>query len=196
MTSCMRNMLLFAAFILLPSPAFADDFYVITGTYRTQKEAQQIAANKGGWVLNTNFYSQLAPDLYVVARGPFRTKAEADKVLAVLMKGGRYPGSYVKNAGTITIEVKIGNKAISPQMIAALLGEIRIEVREDKGGEHPCEPQEPYKDLTLSHVTIERAFDEKKDQTIFKAQEVELEVGAFREIKRTGQIERMRVCAE
>lgn len=81
-------------------------------------------------------------------------------------------------------------------MVAALLGEIRIDVKEGKGGSHPCEPEEPYKELSLSFVTIDRAPDGKKDQIIFKPQDVELEVGAFWEIKRTGQIERMRICAE
>jgi hypothetical protein len=187
---------LFVVLMLLPATVLADDFYVIIGTHKTQKEAQEIAAIKGGWVLNTNFYNQLTPNLYAVARGPFRTKGEADKHLASLMKGGRYPGSYVKNAGTINIEVKIGNKALSPHMVAALLGEIRIDVKDENGGSHPCEPQEPYKQLSLSYVTIDRKLDEKKDQVLYKPEEVELEVGAFREIKRTGEIERMRICAE
>lgn len=195
MSSRIASALLFVL-MLLPATVLADDFYVITGTHKTQKEAQEIAAIKGGWVLNTNFYNQLTPNLYAVARGPFRTKGEADKHLASLMKGGRYPGSYVKNAGTINIEVKTGNKALSPQMVAALLGEIRIDIQDENGGSHPCEPQEPYKQLSLSYVTIERKLDEKKDQVLYKPAEVELEVGAFREIKSTGEIERMRICAE
>ena len=128
--------------LFLSGSVVADDYYVITGTYKTQIEAQNIAAMKGGWVLNTNLYNQLTPNLFTVVRGPFTTKKEADKRIARLMDVGNYPGSYVKNAGTINIQVNIGNTALSPQMIAALLGEIRIDVSESKGGSNPCEPQE------------------------------------------------------
>jgi hypothetical protein len=147
-------------------------------------------------VLNTNFYDHLTRNLYAVVRGPFRTKAEADEQLASLMSGGKYAGSYVKNAGNINIEVKLGNIGLSPQMIAALLGEIRIDVREGKGGSQPCEPEEPYKELSLSYMTVERELDRKKDQVVFKPGDVELDAGAFWEIKRTGEIKHMRVCAE
>ena len=129
--------------LFLSGSVVAADYYVITGTYKTQIEAQNIAAMKGGWVLNTNFYNSLTPNLFAVVRGPFTTKKEADKRIARLMDVGGYPGSYVKNAGTINIQVNIGNTALSPQMIAALLGEIRIDVSESKGGSNPCEPQEP-----------------------------------------------------
>jgi hypothetical protein len=182
--------------LIFPTIAAADDFYVITGTYKTQKEAQQIAANKGGWVLYTNFYSQLTPNLFAVVRGPFKTNKDADKELAFLKEGGRYPGSYVKNAGAINIGVKIGNKALSPQMLAALLGEIRIDVMEQKGGGDPCEPEEPYKQLSLSYVTVERSVDEKKEEAVLKPREVEIDAGVFWEIKRTGEVEHMRICAE
>ena len=81
-------------------------------------------------------------------------------------------------------------------MIAALLGEIRIDVLEAKGGSNPCEPQEPYKNISLSYVTVARAWDEKKKEILFKPKEVRLDTGASREIKRTGQIYRMRICTE
>lgn len=176
--------------------AKADDFYVITGTHQTQKEAQQVAALKGGWVLNTNFYRQLTPDLYAVVRGPFKTKKEAGKQLKLFLDGGRYPGSYVKNAGTINIEIKINNKALSPQMLAALLGELRIDVSENTGGTNPCEPQEPYQRLSLSYVTVARGYDETKDKETYAPKDVELDIGALWEIKRSGEVGRMRICAE
>ncbi len=178
------------------SHAHADDFYVITGAHKTQEEAQQVAAQNGGWVLNTNFYSQLTPNLFAVVRGPFRTKTDADERLARLVEGGRYPGGYVKNAGNINIEVKIGDKTLSPQMLAALLGELRIDVSEAEGGSNPCEPQEPYRQISLSYVTVARGYDEKKGMPTFVPKEVTLDVGAFREIKKSGEVERMRICAE
>jgi hypothetical protein len=187
---------IFALLILIPVLAYADDFYVITATYKTQKEAQDVAALKGGWVLNTNFYNKLTPNLYAVVRGPYQTQATADEKLAWLTNGGRYPGSYVKNPGNINIEVKVGNKALSPQMLAALLGELRIDVLENNGASHPCEPQEPYKQLSLSYVTIARHYDDKNEEVILKPKDVELDAGAFREIEKTGEIVRMRICAE
>jgi hypothetical protein len=112
------------------------------------------------------------------------------------MDGGMYPGSYVRNAGGINIEIKIGNKALSPQMLAALLGELRIDVSENKGGSDPCEPQESYKLISLSYVTVARGYDEKKDKETYKPKDIELEVGAFREINKTGEVDRMRICSE
>ena len=182
--------------MLMPVFACADDFYVITATHKTQKEAQDAAALKGGWVLNTNFYTQLTPDLYAVVRGPYKTQAQADEKLAWLTDGGRYPGSYVKNPGKINIEIKLGDRTLSPQMLAALLGELRIDVSEHNGASHPCEPQAPYKQLSLSYVTIERYYDDAKNEVIFQPKDVELDVGAFREIDKTGEIQRMRICAE
>ena len=182
--------------LFLSGSVVADDYYVITGTYKTQIEAQNIAAMKGGWVLNTNFYNQLSPNLFAVVRGPFMTKKEAGKRLTRLMDVGGYPGSYVKNAGTINIQVNIGNTALSPQMIAALLGEIRIDVSESKGGSNPCEPQEPYKQILLSYVTVARDYDEKNDRVIKKPDNIELDVGAFWEIKNSGEVDRMRICTE
>lgn len=182
--------------LILSGSVVADDLYVVTGTYKTQKEAQDISAMKGGWVLNTNFYNQLTPNLFAVVRGPFMTKKEADKRLARLTDVGGYPGSYVKNAGSITIQVNLGNKALSPQMIAALLGELRIDIYESKGRSHPCEPQEPYKEISLSFVSIARDYDKKNDVVIKKPDEVKLDVGAFREISSTGEVDRMRICSE
>lgn len=53
-----------AALLFLSATVFANDYYVITGTYETQHEAQQIAALKGGWVLHTGFYNQLTANLF------------------------------------------------------------------------------------------------------------------------------------
>lgn len=187
---------IFVLLIASPVLAYADDFYVITGTHKTQKEAQQVAAIQGGWVLNTSFYNQLTPSLFTVVRGPFKTKIEADKQLASLRKGGMYPGSYVRNAGSINIAINVGNKALSPQMLAALLGELRIDISENKGGSNPCEPQEPYKLISLSYVTVARGYDEKKDKETYQPKDVELDVGAFWEIKKSGEVDRMRICTE
>jgi len=124
--------MLFIMLLILPASVLANDFYIINGTYKTQIQAQEIAASNGGWVLNTNFYNQLQPNLYAVVRGPFKTKHEAAKQLSELTKAGRYAGSYVKNAGAITIEIKMGNKKLSPQTLGARHGDRHITRIEEK----------------------------------------------------------------
>ncbi len=62
------------ALLLLSSQVMAGDHYVITHTLNTQKEAQEKAALDGGWVLNTNLYSDLKKDLFAVVRGRSRHK--------------------------------------------------------------------------------------------------------------------------
>lgn len=176
--------------------AMADDFYVITATHKTQQEAQKQAALTGGWVLNTNFYDKLKPNLFSVVRGPFRTKQEADKEAASLKRMDRYKDSYVKNAGTINISVRTGNKEISPHIIAALLGEIRVDINNEKGASNPCEPQEPYSYVSLSFYTIKRDWDKKKEEILRIPDEITIDMGATRVIKSTGAVERMRICAE
>jgi hypothetical protein len=81
-------------------------------------------------------------------------------------------------------------------MIAALLGEILIKVGESKGGSHPCEPQEPYEQLTLSYITVVRKWDDKNQRALDQPKAVPIDVGAFRQIKSSGQIEHMRICVE
>lgn len=189
-------MALFVLCLATPSFARADDFYVITGTFKTQSEAQQVAATKGGWVLNTNFYNQLTPGVFAVVRGPYRSKGEADTQLSELERFAIFAGSYVRNAGNINIEIKIGNKELSPQMLAALLGELRIDVSENAGGNGPCEPQEPYKAISLSYVTVERASDMKNGKVTDRPKDVKLDIGGLWQLKRSGAVDRMRICTE
>lgn len=42
--------ILAAAVFFISGPVCADDFYIIIGTHKVQKDAQQAAATKGGWV--------------------------------------------------------------------------------------------------------------------------------------------------
>src|SRR4030095_11920117 len=49
---------------------------------------------------------------------------------------------------------------LSPATVAALLGEILLDVESHPGGADPCEPQEPYEELRLSYVTVNRSYDD------------------------------------
>ena len=54
----------------------------------------------------------------------------------------------------------------------------------------------PYKQISLSYVTVARDYDENNDRVIKKPDEIDLDVGAFREIKSSGEVDRMRICTE
>jgi hypothetical protein len=48
----------------------------------------------------------------------------------------------------------------------------------------------------MSIVTLDRTYNEKTETDGVKPRRVNLDIGGFWVIKRTGEIERMRVCAE
>jgi len=191
-----RIIYLFIIFFGVVQGANADDHFVITHTMKSQEKAQEKAALVGGWVLNTNLYSNLKPNLFAVVRGPYKSMKKAKKTLSWLMEGGRYPGSYVKNAGKTNITVKLGNKNLSPQMLTALFGEISIHVSEEKGAENPCQPQEPYYDIAITHVGLARKYNQKTEQEYREPVRKDIDMGGFWQIKSTGEISRMRICAE
>jgi hypothetical protein len=87
-------------------------------------------------------------------------------------------------------------KSIPPNVLAALLGELSITATDMPGGGNPCEPQEPYQDVSISVMTLDRTYNEKTETDGVKPRRVNLDIGGFWVIKRTGEIERMRVCAE
>jgi hypothetical protein len=154
-----------------PIAARASDFYIISSTHKTQAEAQAKAAEGGGWVLITNFYKRLNPDLFAVVRGPFRSQKEAEKVLSGFRSNRFLSDAYVRDAGDIRINAKVGNVDVTPQILAAILGEIRIAsksvLKSDPNSYDPGEPQEPYKNFTLSYFSVTRPT--------FKPYEVPLE---------------------
>jgi len=176
--------------------ASADDHFVITHTMKSQDEAQEKAALMGGWVLNTNLYGNLKPNLFAVVRGPFKSIKKAKRTLDWLKKGGNYPGSYVKSAGKVNISVRLGNKYLSPQMLTALFGEFTINISKEKGAENPCKPQEPYYDISITHVGLARKYNSKTEKSYIEPVRQNIDMGGFWQIISTGEISRMRICAE
>ncbi len=172
----------------------AGDFFVITDTFKSQEDAQSRAASNGGWAIDTDVYPGLEPDRYAVVRGPYASRSMATKELAALKKIKTYKSAYVKDAGVLRFPSNIAGVA-SPKILAALLGELSVSVKEMAGAEGGCEPDEPYQEVTWSFVTLDRVDSEKFGVDV-KARRVNLDIGAFWVIKRTGEIERMRVCAE
>jgi hypothetical protein len=179
----------------LGGTAYAGDFFVVTETAKSHRDARTRAAVEGGWVLDTDAYTGLAPGLFAVVRGPYGSKEVAEASLEELKGAKAYKSAYVKDAGSLRLGPAFA-KAVPPKVLAAMLGELSISVTDKRGGSNPCEPQEPYQDVTVSMVTVDRTYDDKTETEGFKPRRVELEIGGFWVIKRTGEIERMRVCAE
>jgi len=183
------------ALLSLTARARAADFFVFTDTFKSQQDAQDRAALVGGWVLDTDTYSGLAPNLFAVVRGPYSTRQVADRRLKELKAIKTYKSAYVKEGGAVRIAPALAI-SVSPRVLAALLGELSVAVTDRPGATNPCEPQEPYQEVTLSVVTLDRTIDAKTDADGFKPRRVTLDIGSFRVIKRTGEVERMRICAE
>jgi len=176
--------------LILGSSAGRADHFVITATEDSKDLAQKKAAEKGGWVLDTNLYAALTPNKFSVVRGPFARPGDAQQELKFLQSGKRYPGAYVKDAGEIRISALFGGKS-TPTIAAALLGELHVTLTEQPGGGSPCEPQEPYVDVELSFMSLERNADGTGEAVLRK-----IDLGSLTIIKRTGEIEHMRVCWE
>jgi hypothetical protein len=182
--------------LLAAVPGWAGDVFVVTATFPSQGAAQTEAAVRGGWVLDTDVYPNLGPGKFAVVRGPYPDGNIAVEQLRSLRSGGGYVGAYVKDAGKPRLPVDIGSPSLRPQLLAALLGELSIEVTDHPGGEHPCEPEEPYQAVRLSFVDLTRSVDDKPDSVRVEAERRDVEVGAFWIIRRTGEIDRMRQCYE
>jgi hypothetical protein len=181
-----------AAFVLLlalePRAAQAENFFVITATFDSQRQAQNAAAETGGWVLDTDIYSALTPDLFAVVRGPFSTDAAAKAELQFLSSSRGYQGAYVKAAGAPRFPMN--------PLQAALFGEVSIELEDRPGGTNPCEPQEPYQSIKLSHAGVTRRHDQASDTFPIVAERLPIDLGGFSVIKRTGELQLMRACFE
>ena len=186
--------LAFAALASLAQSARAD-FFVISGSFEAQAAAQLSAAESGGWVLDTDAYESLTPGVFAVVRGPFRSAQAAREELGSLEGLPGHSGSYIKDAGRSRLPTNAGSN-MPPAVLAALLGELSIEIQDHPGGTNPCEPAEPYQSVELSYVGLIRTLDESTDTFPIRGVRTGIEVGRFDLIKRTGEISRMRECYE
>ena len=189
---------LFLAVSLLGFPSFAytGDIYVITGTLRSQREAQERAALTGGWVLDTDLYTKLSRGHFAVVRGPFKERKEAQLEVQRLRQSAAFRKVFSQDAGQLRLPVKDRSSASRSAVFAALLGEIAAETTEQPGGANPCEPQEPYQLVTFSYLNVDRKWDKATEQDQLQTFRKTLDLGGFWVIKRTGEIQRMRVCTE
>ncbi len=188
-------LLALSAVLSVAGTAQASDFFVITDTFKSQQDAQSRAASIHGWVLDTDAYSGLGPGLFAVVRGPYASRSVAEQHLKELKQIKTYKAAYVRDAGMLRLPTTVA-KSVPPKVLAALLGELSIAITDKPGGSNPCEPQEPYQDVTVSTATLDRTYNDKTGTEGVKPRRLELDLGGFWVIKSTGEIERMRVCAE
>ena len=178
------------------SLALAGDFYVITGTFVDQKPAQEYAAGTGGWVLDTDVYSNSAPGRFAVVRGPFTNTKAAQAEMVSLRQSGSFKEIYVRDVGKLRLPLNLGSPDATPAILAALLGELAVEVTDHPGSMNPCEPQEPYQAITLSHVRLNRRWNAAAEKEVIEPIRQTIDLGGFWVLKSTGEIQRMRICAE
>jgi len=187
--TCKVLLLLF----LFSISAFASGktFYVISATYSSQIEAQRKAATNGGWVLPTNFYQKLRKNRYAVVRGPYSNENAAIEKLNFLKESPTFKKTTLKEVGEFSLKKGIEGSALTPVLVAALLGEINIQKSKHSGGTEPCVPQSTYRSFTFSFIGLERDTRGK-----FVPVEKPIPLGGFWKVLKTGEIDRMRVCAE
>jgi hypothetical protein len=169
------------------APFARADTFVIVSTHTSKVEAQRKAAPGRMWVLDTNWYSRLAPNLFAVVVGPFDS-AVAKRELAEIKQAG-VKDAVIKDAGHLRIPKASREMPIAA--IVALLGYFDFEVNEGPGGEAPCVPEEPYLRVTLKQTFATRGHpDDVKIATVPIAEQ------GFFIIKRTGAVESRGVCLE
>ena len=113
-----------------------DNYYVIVSSDTTRAEAEA-RTSAGTWVLDTNLYPRLSPNLYAVVRGPYPDLPMAEGVLDFARRS--HPDAYIRNAGPPDI-----GQDEPRALVAAVLGTVEVDVTREPGGRHGCEPQEPY----------------------------------------------------
>jgi hypothetical protein len=109
--------------------------------------------------------------------------------------GESYKSAYVKDAGDLKRPAGLV-KDVPPKVLAALLGEVSISVVDRPASDNGCDPGEPYQEVVLSYVTLEKTYDHKTGTVDGKPKRSDLDIGGFWVIKSTGEIERMRICTE
>jgi hypothetical protein len=185
--------LVLGAIAIGAAPAFAGDQFIILGIEETQAAAQSAAATSGAWVLDTDLYPKLPPNRYAVVHGPFVTAFAARAELAVL-KGAGEVGASVRDAGECRLAVGLGDGRVPASVFTALLGELTVEVEDRPGSTSPCEPQEAYQKVEVRVTALGPAGGDKAAP--LQAVPQVLPLGGFFVIKRTGEVQRLRICVE
>jgi hypothetical protein len=175
-------------------PALAGDQFILLGYEATQKAAQGTAATSGAWVLDTDLYPKLPANRFAIVHGPFATATEAKAELSFLRSGGEHTEAMVKDAGDCRLPLGIGDGKVPAAVFTALLGELTVEVDDRVGATTPCEPQEPYQRVEVRITSL--GPSKEGGSAPLQALPQALPLGGFFVIKRTGEVQRLRICVE
>lgn len=141
-------------------------------------------------MLDTDLYPSLTPGLHAVVRGPFDSAEAARKAHGPLLAS---TDAYLKDAGDSILAPAAASRNLPGGILEALLGELHVEAEDRPGGANPCEPQQPYRRITVSWMRPQRGGP---DGTQVTAVPQPLELGLFAYRPDTGVVERMRACWE
>jgi hypothetical protein len=177
------------------SGAVAGDWFIVTGLEKSQADAQEAAATSGAWVLDTDLYPKLPAGQFAVVHGPYGSVAEAKAELSFLQSEGELGDAHVREGGECRLPLHLGGGTVPRAVFTALLGELTVAVQDRPGSTSPCEPQEPYQRVDVGIMNLGPTKTEG-DAATLKAIEVPLPLGGFFVIKRTGEIQRLRICME
>lgn len=155
----------------------AGDHFVYLGSFNAKPAAQAQARRLGGWVLRSDLYQDLTPGFFAVVRGPFRTRTEADSVLALIQPA--QPDAYVRHAGRPVMPATLGE----PALLAAVLGDLTVVVTDSIDIATTCAPSEPY-------MTVVVGFTEAQDGG------ENASASGYWMIERTGEVMPIRVCTQ
>ena len=185
----MRTAALAAGLMMMPMTAHAN-WFVVSSTHTEHREAQDTAAEHGGWVLNGGLYHGLKSGEFHVVHGPFADKAPAQALTKRMKKADK--GVKLKHAGEA---FTLPGLDVDPNVLVALLGEVSIKTEWHKGGESPCEPQEPYQEVTLEWSSVQPQLDPAGNVSVQTVRE-DAGLQGFWVLQSTGAVERMRACLE
>ena len=174
-------------------------YFIVIGSFPDSDSAQDRAAVTGGWVLRTDLYSGLEPGAFlVVRRGPYNSEQEAEAAREAMTKYGAWSAARVVSGGGPSNHLKAIAGDVPPEVVAALLGELRIGLTEHVPDGGLCAPDEPYQSISLSYKSYARqpVEDGLPGETRNVPWERPLDIGHFTRVVRSGELSRLRVCRE
>lgn len=176
-------------------------YFVVTALESSKTEAQALAAVEGGWVLNTNLYRGLPSDLFAVVRGPFQREQSAASRAAELSSHSTWADAYVQAVGApsevLLAVAEAFGRDLPLQAVAALVGEVDLDLVRNPGGSTACEFEEPHFELQLTVARSVLQLDPENDARFLRvAERKSLDSLGLYLVEKTGVVDALRQCRE
>lgn len=163
-----------------PTPPPPGPYFVMAGSFKSKRTAQEYALQTGGWVLRTDLYALLTPGFYAVVHGPYFSRDAAETARDRL----DLPDAYVRLGGDSYLPPSLGD----PALLAALLGDLGADVTARDGATDGCRPPEPYLDIRIRYVADALAVEGEHDEAAPLGR-------GYWVLRRTGEVRRIPDCA-